>query len=100
MVTSSIAAVFGFLEIFGLGMIIGERFEDYYKYILSKKVNFQIILESREKVVRSFDYEISKNHSTKVKPLIIDPKVQPNIRNQSIHNSYSQCGNITQITDF
>ena len=76
MVTSTIAAVFGFLEIFGLGMIIGERVEDYFKFKLSKGVNIQIILEAREKIIRSFEYKISlkknktacckkfKNHAT------------------------------------
>jgi hypothetical protein len=99
MVTSTIAAVFGFLEIFGLGMIIGERFEDYLKFRLSKRVNLQSILEAREEVVRSFEYQTGRNRLTKITPLRIDARVQPHIRNKSIRHSESQCGNTTQISE-
>lgn len=100
MVTSTIAAVFGFLEIFGLGMIIGEKIEDYLKYRVLKNLNIDAVVNNREILGRNFNY--GKNQ-TKRKDLRTFNELYNNIkthtRSKSIFPSPFDVANTTQISE-
>ncbi|OMJ95256.1 hypothetical protein SteCoe_1471 [Stentor coeruleus] len=94
MVTSTIAAVFGFLEIFGLGMIFGEKFEDYVRYRASKKLNIDAVVDRRETLERSFDYMKDNENCSG-----LNLNIKVHSRSRSIFPSPFDVANTTQISD-
>lgn len=55
LVSTGIGSIFGFLELFGIGMIVFEKIEDFVHKKIRARKSFIMVIKKRLQVLLSFD---------------------------------------------
>lgn len=98
MITTSIASIFGILEMFGLAMIMSEKAENCYKRKVKSIKDLNSVINTRGYICRSFEYEDYEKVSNKKAKSSFSPSTYTTTSHKVTPTLYSSPGMIVDTT--